>query len=805
MMFKFIFQFIWAPLFLWVLHIGPEGIAPIGNLIDPLRGLYHNARITEHKVSESIILDFLDHPVTIERDERGVPHIFASSDRDAIIALGFVSSQDRLFQMDFISRVAAGRLSEIFGPNSIETDQFLRSTGMRWASLQIMDALAEEESLDYEIMTWFADGANAYINNLSYAEWPIEFKLFNYTPEQREPLHTVLMVQYFNYDLGFGTDDPAYSMAYDRLGSEDYSKLYPRESSRFVPIIPDQKPIDPVVHSDSVHVSVASPGAMKMLTHMHQTLRDHGIEGYWPSKGSNNWGVSGSKSTTGSVMLAGDMHLGLTLPSIWYEVHMVTPTMNTYGVLAPGTPIPIEAYNDYVGWAFTNSHIDVIDFYHLQISDDQRSYQYDGEWLPLQWLPDTIAVKGQDAFVDTLKIAHMGPVVEDSTHAVAIQWVAHQKNYMMSALWDMNHARSAAQLDSALMKWHAPSQNILFGDVYGNLGIRVAGMVPIRASGEGIGLLDGTTSNTAWIGTIPFEQLPHSINPDQGYLASTNQPPFSEPYPYYLNQHWEPAYRSLRINELLSEKDQHSFNDVLSYQGDIYVGQYDAFVPHLQSVNPRTPEGEQVKQVLMNWDGYATVESKGTLALYEYLATLKRLTWDEPLFDGIPLPNEIELSIFLEEGSKWFDLHETPEIEDAEMIMALALDETGQILQDQYGDDWTWGRHHKILFRHLTQTDALDILWRGPYSYPGFNQTLGPADGMTVTSSASWRVGVDFSQQPPVGSGIYAGGQSGSPLSDYYDLQILDYVNYQTYPLHKPQVPGELNSTLSTVTLVKSH
>ncbi len=793
-MWKFLLHLIWTVGLLWGLHYGPGGIAPLGDLIDPARGFYHTARIAEHDARDTQVVSVLNGTVTIERDDRGVPHIFATSDREAIAALGYVTAQDRLFQMDFISRVAAGRMSEIFGPGSIETDQYLRATGMNWAAKQITQAHAQEESLDYDLMSWFSAGVNAHINRLSDAELPFEFKLFGYAPEPYTPLHTVLLMQYFNFDLSFGSDEMAYGLAQDRLSPEDYADLYPRNATRYKPIIPSEMMASMESVSDSKNTSMASPDALALLRRMHSTLREHGIEGYQPSKGSNNWAVTGDRSTTGSPILAGDMHLALSLPSIWYEVHLVSPSMNTYGVLAPGAPLPIEAFNDHVSWTYTNSGLDGIDHYVLRLSEDERSYEFDGSWMPLQMLPDTIRVKGGPAVIDTLILSHLGPVVRDSTAAVAIKWVAHEKNYMMTALWEMNQAEDAAQLERALEYWHSPAQNILYADTRGTIGIRVAGIAPIRASGHGVGFLDGSTSATEWTGNIPFAEMPSAVNPVRGYLTSTNQQPTTADYPYYLNHDWQAAYRSLRIDTLLSGKMQHSMEDMKAYQSDFYVGQYDAFVPFLHSIRSLSPQAEAVRSALIQWDGFAEGETTGPLALHEYLTALKRLTWDESVFIDLPVPSETVLITLLNRGSKWLDIQSTPAIEDAEALMAAALEEAGSALRSQYGEDWRWTSRHHVIFRHLTQTPALDMLWRGPYIYPGYDETLGPGDGLEVTHSASWRVIIDFSSSPLEGVGIYAGGQSGNPLSRYYDLHVRDFLNYQYYPLHKPRNSGEIES-----------
>ena len=579
--------------------------------------------------------------------------------------------------------------------------------------------------------------------------------------------------------------------------------MYPRFSSRYIPVIPAEESISKESAPDTEPVPLASSDGLALLRRVHETLRDHGIEGFQPSKGSNNWGVTGHRSATGASILAGDMHLSLSLPAIWHEVHMVTPSMNTYGVASPGTPVPIEAFNDHVSWAYTNSEIDAIDHYLLKLSDDGLRYEFDGEWLPLKMQPDTIHVKGAQSIIDTLVLSHLGPVVRDSSVAFAIKWIAQEKGHVISTLWKMNHAKNAIQLDSLLQHWHSPAQNILYADVNGNLGIRTAGKIPIRASGHGIGFLDGSTSDTEWIGIIPAEEMPSSQNPAHGYLTATNQQPTTEDYPYYLSHNWTPAYRSLRIDALLSGKDQHSLEDLMEYQGDVYVGQYHTFVPLLDSIQSLTPQGEMVRRTLKEWDGIAVGEATGPLALHEYLRALKRLTWDEPHFKDLPQPSEVVLVTFLEQGSRWLDIQGTPEIEDAQMIMAIALAEAADSLQSKYGEDWSWKSNHKVIFRHLTRSSALNVLWRGPYSYPGYDETLGPGGGLEVTQSASWRMGVDFTEHPPRGFGIYAGGQSGNPLSYFYDLHVQDYVNYNYYTLHNPRGPGSLNEISSRLILRK--
>jgi penicillin amidase len=540
---------------------------------------------------------------------------------------------------------------------------------------------------------------------------------------------------------------------------------------------------------------------MARLAALQQRVAGTVAEGFIPGKGSNNWAVGGARSTTGAPILAGDMHLSLSLPSIWYEAHLATPTMNTYGVMAPGTPLPIEAFNDYVGWAFTNTGADVIDHYALELDETGTRYRFEGGWRDLQTVLDTIYVKGGAPVIDTLSYAHWGPVVFGEAGAVATRWVAHEESRTLAAIWGMNHARTLDDFQAALRHWDAPAQNIIYADVAGNIAIRSTGYLPLRNAGHGEGLLDGTGNAFAWTGRVPFDELPHSINPAQGFLTSTNQEPADSTYPHYLGYDWGSAYRSLRIDTLLRGKPKHGVDDFKRYQADVHAVQRDLFVPLLDTLAGLSARADTLRRLLAAWPGETTVDRPEPLVLFELLRALRVLTWDEPVFDGARRPSETVLYSLLRDDPEavWLDVQTTDAREDASGLLRLALEATADTLATRYGwgtASWRWGDHHQIVFRHLTQTAALRALWRGPFAYPGFAETLSPAGGRPTTHSASWRVIVDFSQTPPVGYGVYAGGQSGNPFSAFYDAQVPAYVQFTHYDLLKPAAPEALEAAV---------
>ena len=780
------------------------GLSPLGELLDPLDGLYRTARHAEHTASQVLALEVLEAPVTVVRDERGVPHIFAENDHDAMVAMGYAVAQDRLFQLDFLPRVASGRLSEVFGRASINADRFLRSTGMDWAARKIADRIRQQQGLERDIIEWFAAGANAYIDALDEKDLPFEFRLFGYRPERYSYLHAVRLMQYFAYDLTYRTDAAYYSILQERFDAKDYATLYPRYASLYVPIIPEQgggatpRLTEYASWSGDGSAVAADGSELATVAQRQQRLLGTASEGFVPGKGSNNWAVAGTRSTTGAPMLAGDPHLSMTLPSIWYEMHLVTPTMNIYGVTPPGAPALVNAFNDYVAWSLTNTGADVIDHYALELDHTGTRYWFEEGWRDLDIVLDTIEVKGHAPVVDTLYYAHWGPVVITDSSAVATRWVAHEDGHTLQAFWEMNHARNTEEFQTALQHWDTPMQNIIYADVAGNISIRSAGYLPVRKAGHGIGLLDGSTTAFDWVGRVPFDELPHSINPDQGFLASSNQQPADSTYPHYLGHDWRSSYRSLRIDSLLRGKAKHSIDDFKRYQADVHAVQRDLFVPLLDTLGGLSPKADTLRRLLTAWTGETSVDRVEPLVLDEWLQTLRALAWDEPAFEGLRRPSESVLYDLLrhQPDASWLDVQATESREDAAGLLRLALEATADTLATRYGWDveaWRWGDHHKVVFRHLTQTAALRSLWRGPIEYPGFASTLSPAGARTTTHSASWRMVVDFSQSPPVGYGVYPGGQSGNPFSVFYDLHVPTYLAFDYYDLLKPASPDELD------------
>ena len=849
-----------AAALLVVLGTRATGLPPLGTLLDPADGLYRSARHAAYPERTTLDIAGLEAPVTVVRDERGVPHIFAQSHADATAALGYVVAQDRLFQLDFVPRVASGRLAEAFGPPSVPTDRFLRATGMDWGAKKNLRRIRREDGKEWELVRAYARGVNAYLDQLAPEDLPLEFRLLGYRPNRWTPLQSLRVLQYMTFDLTYNTDAAHFATLRERLGDRAYRRLYPRFSSGlFSPMVPPGYGPPPLLQAPAGSTASASvrekreerkgklvlrssddgqrrsrlkrppsaaprPKGGSALRGVHRppseegtaleahdafrrTLRGTPAHGFTPGKGSNNWAVSGSRSATGRPILANDMHLSLSLPAVFYEAHLVTPQFNAYGVAIPGTPTLVAAYNDHIAWGFTNTGADQIDHLALTLVEGEdgagQRYEFEGETRPLRTVVDTIRVNGGDPVRDTLYYSHHGPVMMDAgageEHgAVALRWVAHKSSRTLRALYGMTRARDAGELREALRDWDTPMQNVIYADS-SEIGIISAGRLPIRKSGTGAGLLDGSTGAHTWVGRVPFEELPQARGPQRGYLFSNNQQPTDSTYAHYLGHHWRAGYRSMRIDTLLSRQKRHTVADLKRYQADVRSVQHAAFVPLLDTLGGRlSPRADRLRRRLLGWDGQMETSDRVAVAFDAFWDAFRPLAWDETAFAGnMPHPADAVLHQLVTQapGSRWLDVQATPDRrETASGLLRAALEAAADTLHSRYGDQPRprWGQRHKVLFPHLTQTGALRTLWRGPVSYPGSQATLSPARGDTATHSAAWRMVVDFSESPPTGQGIYPGGQSGNPFSPLYDLHLKPYVNFKYYDLKKPRRPQAL-------------
>lgn len=777
------------------LHWPVSGSFTLGPLLEPMDGLWSTARHARPWESETLLIDGMTDSVRVTMDERGVPHIKASSDEDAMAALGYVVVRDRLFEVDFIHRVSTGRLAELLGPDALSIDQHFYGMGIVDAVRQNTVLLADRMPRESEAMKAYVRGANAWLASLTPAQWPLEYRLLGAEPpSELTAEYTMALYAYMTYDLSFRSSDLDYAAVRSALGEQEFNELYPEHSPWEKTIIREEDNHWAGVSGTRTDMAVAGlsgttgadgPVSLNPSIDTEWPLRVPAAEGFLEGKGSNNWAVAGSRSVSGMPILAGDMHLSLTLPAIWYEAHLITPTANVYGVTFPAVPGIVEGITPTTAWAFTNTGSDQLDTYRVQLNDERTQYLFDGAWRDLTVKMDTIRVKGADPVIQRTSFTHFGPVVRRDNGDFVIRWVGHEFGTTFAAVWDMNRAKDYEAFELAIRQWDYPMQNILYAGRDSVVAIRSTGYLPVRGQGNAFGVQDGTTSDTEWIGRVPFNELPHAILPERGYLTSTNQAPAPEGYPHYVGQDWRSVYRSIRIDDLLSGKTRHSADDLASYQADQVAVKARFFTAPLASVDSLSEDALRLSRRLQAFDGDMGITSVDARLFEWYMDALQDAMWDEDLFRETIRPKEIRTIELMRDdpSSHWFDIQDTPQKEDAEAVFRAALEEAASTWAADGFSDVVWGDIQTLQLRHITGAEPLRALWREGFPFGGSRETLSPARTNPARFSASWRVVVDFATSPPTARGIYPGGQSGNPFSTLYDSHVEKFVEFDYYPI----------------------
>lgn len=819
-----------------------NNLPPFALWLDVWHGVYATARSAEYKKTQEIIIPSVSAPVQVVRDERGVPHIFAQNDNDAYLALGYIMASDRLFQMDLYRRAAAGKLAEIVGESMVENDKALRRTGMYLGAQKTNEALKQENSTEYQAAVRFSQGVNAYISSLSDHELPFECRLLGYRPKEWDTYSTCLILQYMSYDLTFSQGDISDAVLYDVLGEKIYNELYPEHSLYPVPHNPEPQGVISVLETtrrlrgmgavDSSHTHADLSPKKSRVDHAHSlsgrvrtgiAFAEYGglLKDFYrktapfvgeehDGKGSNNWVVTGSKTQSGRPILSGDPHLALSLPAIWYEVQIVTPTNNVYGVTIPGAPGIIIGSNKHCAWTFTNTGADVMDFYTVEFDPTKKRYRHDSVWRDTREDIYTLKVKNAPDLRDTIRYTHQGPIIIDYRgKQLALQWTAHSVATTLKALWRFNHAQNYREFEAGMKYWNVPAQNIAYADSMGNISLRTCGTIPLRRSGTGKFITDGATNEGEWIGAIPYDSMPASINPQRDWLASANQEPVPPSYPYFLLQGWGFPHRGMRIQEMLEYAQGLTADSMRIMQTDVKVMQFAMMKPHLQQVIIDMMRDTQVKQEyknilknLIEWNGIADKGNMNALFFMQYMALVKKNTFDE-IPDTLGYPTEDVLFRLLDRDtmSIWFDLRTTDQRETASDIMKLSLRGAIDSTIAEYGTnpkEWRWSNHHQLVIRHVLR-DAMRPLGRYNIPFEGYASTVLPASGLRPTATASWRMVADYSRGAVQLYGVYPGGVSGNPANSFYTHNLQAWLQGDLYVLNVASTPQDIQKVTSTI------
>lgn len=779
------FLLIMAVAYFYSVPIGP--LPPAGNFFHPTKGFWADAEITELSAELEIRADELSEPVDVFFDRRGVPHIFAQNDRDLYFAQGYVTARDRLFQMEMQIRAAGGYLSEWLGDDLIEYDKNQRRLGMVYGAEQALELLNEDETTRQMVQS-YADGVNAYIRSLSYETYPLEYKVLNVVPQQWKPLHTALLLKYMTQMLAGRSNDVRVSNTKARFGVEFVNNFLSSESSFFEPIVPSGKEweFDPLIAN--------RPDSVFMPLHVNQ------IETWQPDplNGSNNWVVDSTKSAYGYPLLSNDMHLNMTVPSIWYEIQLHSPDVNVYGVSLQGTPTVIVGFNESIAWGSTNTGADVMDWYEIEFRDESKQeYFYDGEWRPVTRRVEQIKTKAGIVISDTLLFTHHGPVYESNkdkpvTDLIqkdhALRWIAHDPSNELLTFYKLNRGTGYEDFREAFRTYKAPAQNMNFADTTGNIAIQTGGLFPLKWTYQGRSVSDGSDPDYDWQGFVPYDQNPYSLNPARGHLSAANQAPVDTSYPYYLGEQFAPFERGRRINDLLERMDSITVDDYKDLLMDNFS--YHAFraLPvMLQELDRSILDAGQIRWIseLEAWN----FQNDGDLIQPSVFKTwwdqLYRAIWSNKYQSEYPMEyperdRTVDLIVNSPESALFDDL-ETEKAEDLGDLVTASYIRAIQKLGEDFGkpgENWKWGYVNDTDLNHLGQIPGLGVqnVFTG-----GGAESLNAIRG---THGPSWRMVVELDPKGVRGYGVYPGGQSGNPGSKSYDEFVETWQKGELYELN---------------------
>lgn len=775
-----------------VIALDTEKFAPVplGKLLSPQEGVWQNAEDADRKVSEDLRFPGLKGRAEVYFDERMVPHVFADHDEDAYFVQGFLHARDRLWQMEFQTRAAAGRLSEIFGEKALGFDRRQRRLGMVFAAEKALE-LWENDELTKRMCDAYTAGINAFITQLPSSKLPIEYKLLGYVPEKWTNLKSVLFFKAMSDDLtGYETDFENTNLL-KIIGEKDFRMLFPQVQDSLSPIIPVGTPF-----TRSADIPVAPANADSAYFHRSDSLWFAEAFKPDPDNGSNNWAVAGSRTRSGKPILCNDPHLGINLPSIWYEIQISTPSFNAYGVSFPGLPGVVIGFNDNVAFGFTNAGRDMKDYYEVRFQDNTRSaYWFNGKWLKADQRIERIGMKGGGQVLDTVAYTVFGPVMYDRSFqdklkqnkAYALRWIAHFPSNPMRMWYGLNRAKNYTDYLKAIRYYNEPAQNMLFASKDGDIAIWQEGNFPLRWPGQGDFVMPGTDSSYLWDRFIPREDNPHTLNPVQGYISSANQRPVDSTYPYFIPGHYD-LYRGISINRRLSKMTDVTPEDMMKLQTDNYNVYAEYARPILMKYADPTrlnADAKRFADIFGSWDLISDPDKTGPTIFDHWMDTLSVMVFrDELRRNGLPvkMPDDFILVQYLLRDSTAFrftDDVNTPAVETLTDMVTEALNRASVPLSElEQNDKLIWGRFKDVTLYHLLRANML------PFARKGLN-VGGGQHIINATKHAhgpSWRMIVSLTT-PIEAYGVYPGGQSGNPGSPFYDDMAGTWAKGEYYKL----------------------
>jgi penicillin amidase len=735
---------------------------------------YFMAHTALPQLDGTLSLPGLSAPVTVTRDHHGIPTIDAGNLDDLFFAQGFVTAQDRLWQMDGMRRFGAGELAEILGPDLLKSDKEQRILGMRQAARKAYLSLSNENRARFED---YARGVNAYIDS-HRDSLPLEFRILGYSPKPWTPEDSMVIAAQMVKDLNHDPNLLSREEILSKLGPELAADLYPNSSMHDRPPTAAQPNLQAEPDASDEEEDEDSP-APSSVTHNDSPLYSDPFP-----VGSNDWVVSGAHTVSGKPLLSNDMHLQHQMPNLWFEAHLRCGNYDVAGVTLPGLPFVIVGHNQRIAWGFTNVGGTVEDLY-IETFNSAGEYKTPDGWKQPEHRREVIHVKGQpDVNVDVTLTRH-GPIVSDlirgETRKLALRWTLYEGVH--NPFFAVNSARNWEEFRRAFSEFDAPGQNVVYADVDGNIGYQATGKFPVRAKGDGSYAEDGSTNDYEWIGYIPFDQLPSVYNPPLGIIGTANGRITPDGYPFSISTHWEAPWRTERIYRVLQSGKKFAPADMLALQTDIYSAfdrfAAERFVYAVDHAKNATRKAKQAADILRSWDGRMSADSAAPTIESRSRVQLVRLLL-EPKLGSAPAGSDPSTlswrsyrwtqqsvwleSVMLHQPKRWLP----DNYASYDDLLADAVD-AAATRNDAPDDlnDWKWGPYNPVEIQHPIFGNIPFVQsWSGPGLQPqsGSGYTV---KAVTRFHGPSERMTVDLSNLDQSTLNLVT-GEAGNILSPYY-------------------------------------
>ena len=760
----------------------------------------------------------LKDKVTITRDERGIPYIEATNDADLNFAQGYITASDRLWQMDVLRRTTRGEMSEIFGKVVLEEDKRRRIYGFAKMSEEMAMKLPEPSK---SLLDAYCKGVNAYIETLDEKTLPIEFRVLKYKPRPWTPADAVVIGLLMAESLSTSWQNDVFRGALADLPEATRNALMPEYSALDTP----------VVGTDKVKAKAAKGGATKaaiapisrdllQIAALDEDLKQRSLErvGLYAEglAASNNWVVSGKRTVSGKPLLANDPHLAISVPSIWYLVHLSAPGIRAAGVSIPGINGVIIGHNDRIAWGMTNLGPDVQDLYKEKFDPaNPNKYLTPQGWKDAEIRKEEIKVRKTATGTETetvnldVTITRHGPIIIDKNgERLALKWTVLNSNLeSVSMFHKLNRAKNWKDFTEALRTYAGATQNFIYADQDGHIGYYGAGVIPIRKSGDGSVPYDGSKDDGEWIGMIPFDKLPHVYDPPSGMIVTANARIVGKDYPYFLTHGWSAPYRQKRITDLLSAKSKVTIEDFRAIQGDVFAIGGKTFADGVVKAFGNNVSDENLKaslKLMAEWDGKVLPDSKAALLVHEMRdifgnkIAVSVMGEERARQYRTPLRNTMMDNVMSGWAKEWLPT----EYANWKDFLKACHDEARASISKKLGTDeskWTFGNAVQVKFNHpLSAAPMIGGQFKIdpiPQRGNGYAGGLGPTPN--VGPGVSMRLIADPSNWDRSQHGITL-GESGDPKSAHYKDQLNDWINAtpQVFPFSKEAVSQAAKTTM---------